>query len=184
MCVPVTGSSSAESTAPASSVNGEVVKGSSLWAQQARWDFGKESFLLQSQASEGHSLFVKEGLTVQHRLLINSPCSGFSLLSTAVGYRSAPPCPHSEAISTEAADSHVEIHITQRQQAQSEPSLLCRPLRILPSFISFMCDHICVCAGMFTYMCGDQRTTSIVFPQEHSPFYFETGALSDLELIN
>lgn len=80
---------------------------------------------------------------MQHRLLTNSPCSGFSLLSTAVGYRSAPPCPHSEAISTEAEDSHVEIHITQRQQAQREPSLLCRPLLILPSFISFMCVQVC-----------------------------------------
>lgn len=78
--------------------------------------------------------------------------------------------------------SRVEIHIASRQKVQREPSLLSCPVLILPFFIYLMYDRICVYAH--SNMCGDQRATSIVFPQEHCPPYFETGALGDLELTN
>lgn len=76
----------------------------------------------------------------------------------------------------------VEIHTASKQKVQREPSLLSHPVLILPFFLYLTCDRTCVYAH--SNMCGDQRATAIVFPQEHCPPYFETGALGDLELTN
>lgn len=67
-------------------------------------------------------------------MLLTSPCSCFNLLGAGISYRSAFQCSRSEAVLTEAEESHVEINIIERQKAHRELSLSFSPVLILPFF--------------------------------------------------